>query len=292
MVAARGARRAGRRRRLASVRAGPGRVRLAAPDGGGPRRARGRPDRGARRRARPSMRRLRSPTSSAPCSSRARAPAAADRRRRALPRGRRARGARSSSSARSCSRSCATARRAEQVALVVPVDRSLARRRSRRSSRPSASRMRSSARLRLAATPLGHALLSLLRFAWAGRRPARALRLPALALLGDRPDERRFRRGPAARPRRRRARAGRGGDRAACARRRSSPLRDLRAAESPLEGPAAARRRWCAPPTGSTRRRSGEQSRLDLRCFAAATRAARRARGLGGARRAARHRRR
>ena len=111
------------------------------------------------------------------------------------------------------------------------------------------------ARVRLAATPLGHALRVAAPLRVGRRRSTRALRVPSLAVLGHRALERRLRRGPAARPCRRRARAGRGGDRAAA---RGAARRAARPAGRRVAGrgrPHGARARWSAPPTGSTRRR-------------------------------------
>ena len=128
--------------------------------------------------------------------------AAADRRRRPLPRGRRGPRHARARRRRARSLSCATARRRGDRARR-PVGRALARHRSRPRSRRSASRSRSSrgcgsrdpARARAA-------LAAPLRLA--RRRPARAVRLSPLAVLGHRPGGRRLRRGPSARPRRRR----------------------------------------------------------------------------------------
>ena len=105
-----------------------------------------------------------------------------------------------------------------------------------------------------------------------GRRPARALRLPALAVLRISRAGRRLRRGPVARARRRRPGAGRGGDRASA----RSPAR--RAARSSRDAAVAARRasgrcssRCCAPPTALEAPPTGTQARLDLRSLTAAT---------------------
>ena len=289
VVAARGARRARRRARLAPLRAGARRVRVAR---GGRRRISPRSPTGASRscrRGRRSTPRRRSRTSSARSSTSARRRPAADRRRRALPRGRRrARHARARrrGAARASPRA---ARPRRAVALVCP---SLERWRA-----PLETVVRTlgipyavEARVRLPQTPLGHALLSLLRFAWLGGGRARALRLPPLAVL------RRSRaravdfvegrlRGRAVQH----ARARRGGDASGCARRRSRrcatcarPRRRSTACATLLA------RRCCAPPTGSTLRPSGDRRGSTCARTAQRSAAARRARGLGAPRRARR----
>ena len=242
----------------------PGRVAFAslAAHGRGPRRARRRPHRRSSRRARPSTRRRRSPTSSATLFEERR------RRRRAIgdgvrflegagdarhARARRRRGARAAARRHPRrSRSRSSRRRSNAGA-----------RRSRRSSATLGIPYAVDGRVRLGATPLGHALLALLRFAWAGGGRARALRVPALAVLGHRALERRLRRGPAARPRDPHAGARRGGDRAAAR--------------------GAARRR-CASCAARGRRRSracARCSRAMLRCGVRARRRRRPARRRG-----------
>ena len=126
--------------------------------------------------------------------------------------------------------------------------------------------------LRLAQTAYGQSLLSLLRYRMAGRRPARALRLHPLAVLGPHPPARRLRRGPPARPRDRRARArGRRGRGAArlpaprgrrAARRHRPGRRRPRGRSRPAQGRAPALDR---PPVG-------EMSREDLRAYEAVAR--------------------
>ena len=212
MVAARGACRAGGRRRVAALRAWPDGVRLAAADGRGSRAARRRPRPGARR----PLVGVRGAGARAPRALALRARrrrAAADRRRRPLPRGRRGPRARSSSSATSCSRLLRDGTPAEEIARRRPVGRALAR-----AARDGVRVARHPVRDRVAAAPRGDAararaaLAAPLRLARG--RPARAVRLSPLAVLGHRPGGRRLRRGPSARPRRRRARPRRGGDRA------------------------------------------------------------------------------
>ena len=166
-------------------------------------------------------------------------------------------------------------------------------RRSRRCSRRSASRIAIEARLRLAATPLGHALLSLLRFAWVGggRRELYAfLRSPYSGIARG---ERRLRRGPAARPRRATRPTASRRRPSGSARRRSLPLRELRAAESPLAGARALLAvDGRDPRTASTRRRRRARPGSTCAAYAAATRLLDELERLGGARRAARDRRR
>ena len=289
VVAARGARRARRGARLAAVRAGPGRVRLAARNGRGPRRARRRAAPRSCRRAPPSTPRRRSRTSSARCSS---------RRRRAVPpidgavrflEGAGTRGTlelvgeevlellragtpAGGDRARRRRRSTAGAAPLETVFSALGIPYAIEGRVAARARRRSATRS-----------------LSLLRFAWggAGRRELYAfLRSPYSGIARD---ERRLRRGPAARPRRARARPRRGGDRAAArgaarraaraARRRVAGRRRPRAA--PLDAPLRLRaRRAAAParPRGSTCAPSAAATALldELDDWRAARRAARR----------------
>ena len=164
-----------------------------------------------------------------------------------------------------------------------PVARALARAARDRVRHGSASRTRSRRRVRLAgdaARPRA-ALAAALRLG--GRRPARALRVPALAVLGHRALERRLRRGPAARPRRRRAGARRGGDRAAA---RGAARRRCASCATPRRRSTACAR--CSPRCsrsayGLEAPPAGDTSRLDLRCVARGDEAARRARRAGSA---------
>ena len=158
-----------RRPRLAPVRARPRRVRVARPDGRRPRRARRRPRwRSCRLRTRRS-RIPRSPISSAHSSSRRARPPdppPLDGAVRFLE------GAGSRGSlelvADEVLRLLREGTAAEAIGLVCPSIDRLRARRSRRLSRPRASRTRSKGELRLGHTPFGHALLSALRFLWRG----------------------------------------------------------------------------------------------------------------------------
>ena len=165
------------------------------------------------RRARPSTRIRRSRTSSARSSRESPpAPPEIDGAVRFFEGAGRA--ARSSSSARRSSACSARARRPSR-------SRSSRRRstagarRSRPCSAASASRTRSSRACASATTPLGHALLQLLRYAWTDATAARAVRVPPLAVLGPRALVRRLRRGTPARTRDPQPGARRGGDREA-----------------------------------------------------------------------------
>ena len=126
-------------------------------------------------------------------------------------------------------------------------------------------------RVRLAATPLGHALLQLPALRVARRRASRSLLVPALAVLGARALVRRLRRGQAARPRDPHAGARRGGDREA-ARGADPALGELRAAASPTVGVRALIRSMLRSAYGTEAPPAGETSRLDLRAYDAALR--------------------
>ncbi len=135
----------------------------------------------------------------------------------------------------------------------------------------SASRMRSRARSGSGQTPFGQALLAAAPFAWQSAEPRRPLRLPPLAVLGPPARVRRLPRGPAPRPgrphpTRRRA------CRARCA--ASRCRRSARCGRRPRQPrPSASSPGRCsAGPTGSTRRRRGRRSRLDLRAHEAVRR--------------------
>ncbi len=249
---ARGARRTRRGRRVAAVRARARGVRLAAPHRRGPRRARRRPRERAARRARPSLRRPHSLISSARCSSDATAtPPTGGAVRFLEGAGTRGTlelvaeellvllrdgvpaGARSRSSFR---RPSATGRRSKPC------------------SAASASPTRSSRRGASPATPLGHALRLAAPLRLVGRRTPRALRLPALAVLGHCALERRLRRGTAAGARDRVARPRRRGDGEAArgaARRAARPARGRR---SDRGASARCSPRCSARHTGSTHR--------------------------------------
>ena len=184
---------------------------------------------------------------------------AAARRRRALLRGRRHARRRSSSSARRSSRSSAPARRRSRSASSARRSTAGARRSRRRSATlgvpyaleaTSASTRRRSAGRCSACSAI----------AWLGGGRARALRVPALAVLGPAAAERRLPRGPAARPRDQRARPGRGGDAGAAHGQPLPVVEELRAAPTPLDAVAGARRARCfAPRTASRRRRSASR---------------------------------
>ena len=182
--AARGARRPRRGDRLAPVRAGPRRVRLARAHGRGPRRAsRTGGSRSCRRAPREVARTRRSRTSSAR-SSRDGAPGA---RRRSTAR---------SASSRAPARAATLELVAEEMLALLragtpaggdrrrlPVARALAGAARDRVRRRSASRTRSRAACGSARRRSARRSLGLLRFAWLGGEPARPVRVPALAVL-------------------------------------------------------------------------------------------------------------
>ena len=93
-----------------------------------------------------------------------------------------------------------------------------------------------------ATTPLGRALLALLRFAWLGGRSRRPLRVPPLAVLGARAAIGRLRRGPAPRPGDRRAGSRRGGERAPSRRAGSRARRSSGPRRTPIAAARDARR--------------------------------------------------
>ena len=140
-------------------------------------------------------------------------------------------------------------------------------------------------RVRLGATPLGHALLQLLRYTWldAGRRELFAfLRSPYSGLgrvVG------RLRRGPVARAARSTLRRGSRRRRRSCARRRCPRSPSCAAPRRRSAGVRALIRSMLRSAYGTDAPPAGETSRLDLRAYDAALRAARRARRLRGARR-------
>ena len=229
---ARDARRPHRGHRLAAVRARPARVRVAPAHGRRPRGPRGRAGRGAAaalrrgrapgaraRRARPLLR------DAPPARPRATAPSASSRAR--------ARGARSSSSARRSSRCCARARSRRGSASSARAS-SAGARRSRRPSARSGSRTWSRATTRLAATAVRPRPARAPALRLARRRPARPLRLPALAVLGLAAGSRRLRRGPPARARRRRSRPACSRRPSACAAMPVPGVGELRGADDPV----------------------------------------------------------
>ncbi len=286
--AARGAR--GARRGDVSLPYEPGRAAFASL------RAHGRRPRRARRRTRSrSCRRARRVR--APCARPPRARAVRGRRRRPppplggrdpLPRGRRRRAARSSSSARSSLALLRGGVAPERVALVAPSLERVAR-----AARDGARRLEIpyavEARVRLAATPLGHALLALLRFAWseaAARELYGFLRSPYSGLARSPVDyvEGRLRGRAVAG-----AGARRGGDRAAP--RGAAPgarraARGRRRRSRPCASWRASMLRRRLRPRGAAGRR--DVARSTSARYGARRRAARRARGLGAARRAGR----
>ena len=174
--AARGARRARRRHRLAAVRARPAGVRLARAHRRRPDPARGRPHRGAAAAGRGRQ-----------------APALAHLERTLFGAGTPTRSRRRSTARFASSRPPAARRRSssprEEILDLLrdgarprtdrrrgAVGRARARARSRPPSARSASRTRSRGAIPLDRTPFGRALLGLLRFAWLGRHAAAALR--------------------------------------------------------------------------------------------------------------------
>ena len=183
MAPARGARRPHRGHGLAAVRARPPRVRVAPAHRRRPAAPRGRAGRGAAaalrrgrapgaraRRARPLLRDGRRP------GRRATAPSASSRAR--------ARAARSSSSARRCSPCSATGAAPEGIGIVCPTRRALARPARDGASARSGSRTWSRARSRSGATAVRPRAARAPALRLARRRPARPVRVPALAVLG------------------------------------------------------------------------------------------------------------
>ena len=253
--AARGARRPGRGRRLAAVRAGARGVRVAAAHGRGSRRARERAHARARRRARPSTPRRRSPGSSARCSSRRAATPPPLAGAVSFLEGAGTRGT-LELVADEVLELLRDGVPAEQVALVVPTRRPLARaardrvrdgRHPVRGRRPrrACPRRRSATRCSRCSASPGPA---------PGARELYAL--PPLAVLGHRPLERRLRRGPAARPRGRGARAGRGRDRAAARGAARAAAQPARRRHRRSRASARCSPRWSRRRTASTGRRS------------------------------------
>ena len=242
----------------------------------------------------PRYARVRAPGARAP---RARAvrrtppPAPPDRGRRPLPRGRRhARRRSSSSPTRSSSCSAAGTRPRRSLVVCPSVERVAG------AARDGVRRARRAVRARRdgcgsAQTPFGQALLVAAPLRVARRRPARALRLPALAVLRPRRGRTSTssRAGSAA-ARIAHARARRGGDvklRGAAARRRSSALREARRRRSPPSAELAAsmlarglRARALRPRRGGAARPAGLPGRArlldELEAWARARRSARR----------------
>ncbi len=250
---------------LAPIRAWTRRLRVARPDGDRSRGARGGKPRGAARRARPTTRIPRSRISSARSStSRRRRRPSSDAAVRffegagvrgtlelvgdelAAPHPRR-------DAARADRAGCAVAR---DVARAARDGARVARRAV--CDRVAAAARLDAARQRAAAAPS----LRLGR-----RRPARAVRVPALAVLRPRALVGRLRRGAPARSRNPHAGASRGGG-CEAARGADSPAR--RAAGGRRLRPRACARssaRWSARPTGARRRRRGRRRALDLRSY-------------------------
>ena len=283
--AARGALGPRRGDRLAAVRAGPRRVRVAAADAGG---SRARSPAGGSRSCRP-----RSAEYGHPALAHLERHLFADepprrpgaRRRDPLLRGRRERAARSSSSPRRSASSRRAGTPLEEIALVVP---SLERWRA-----PLETVLGTlgipfaiEGRVRLGQTPFGQALLALLRFAWqqGGRRDLYAyLRSPFSGFARSNVDflEGRLRgRGVATRERSRRRRSG-------CAT-GSRCRRSRRCAAQPGRSRPSARSRprCCAARTASRRRRSASRAARPARLRRGRA-APRRARRLARARRRA-----
>ena len=252
--AARSARRAHRRRGLAAVRAGPRRVRVARAHRRRPRRARVR----ARRGAAAALERVRSIRRSRTSS--ARSSRSRRRRRRALDAAVRfleGAGARGTLELVG-----------DELARADPLRRP-------RPSRSRSSRRRVDAwrgpletvlgaldvpyavesRVRLGATPIGHALLQLLRYAWARRRAARAVRVPAQPVLRARALVGRLRRRASARPRDPHAGARRGGGGEAARGAGPGARRAARRRGSRRARCASCCARCCARRTARTRRR-------------------------------------